>query len=539
MDDIVIIPDSNVTRWVRVDEHPLREDVVARATVDVVATAVAHLGNVDVHSVRVNRSGSYDSPQGRVTGLPDFCDVELRIRNPGGHVAHVTVWAPLRWNGRFLGTTGGGNRTAPQWIQGDFQKSPTMVDGVRNGFAAACTDGGNRDTRPFSWALDESTGELDVELMTNWLYRSTHEMTLAAKSVIEALYDEQPAYSYLVGSSGGGRQTLAIAQRYPGHYDGYWAADPAVNWAKLHVAQLWPAVVMKEERTCLSRDKQAAFRRAALAAFDALDGAVDGVINSVEFLRWDASSCVGLDTPDGPITIADAKVMQAIWDGPTDPAGNRLWYGVPIAAESWGAHYTGLGLTCVDEVDGRLEPSPFPLSVEWIGAYVFRDPKWDWRTLDTVAFSEVFRRSVSEFGEYDSSDPDFSGLKGSGGKLILSHGMADEGIPPEGTLDYYRRIVSATGDEDGFLRFFLCPGDVHASITGAGPGISMAAGIAALMAWVEDDLVPDVIHGTRMDTDRNVTMSRPIRCYPHVAEYLGGDPGEASSFAASLDPAAL
>lgn len=82
------------------------------------------------------------------------------------------------------------------------------------------------------------------------------------------------------------------------------------------------------------------------------------------------------------------------------------------------------------------------------------------------------------------------------------------------------------------FRLFLCPGDAHASITGAGPGISMAAGLAALMEWVEDGSAPELVIGTRMDAaTRRISMSRPICAYPQIARYLGGDPSDAASFA--------
>lgn len=81
---------------------------------------------------------------------------------------------------------------------------------VANGFATANTDGGVPGD-VFCFGLDEETKKIDYELILNLAYRSTHSMSVIAKKVIEAVYGEKPAYSYLQGASGGGRQTLTEA----------------------------------------------------------------------------------------------------------------------------------------------------------------------------------------------------------------------------------------------------------------------------------------------------------------------------------------
>ena len=49
-----------------------------------------------------------------------------------------------------------------------------------------------------SWGLNEETGELDTEMIRNWSHRALHEMTVAAKIIVEAVYGTKPAYSKLV-----------------------------------------------------------------------------------------------------------------------------------------------------------------------------------------------------------------------------------------------------------------------------------------------------------------------------------------------------
>jgi len=534
MKNIATILSEDITRWMELEGIEPNDKAQRQCSLPSMCEAVNHLPNVEVISASVNTSGHYESPQEIIVDLPDFCDIRLHIRSPHGHVAHVVVWAPIQWNGRFLGTTGGGNRTASQYKHDEFMCSPALTDAVRNGFAAATTDAGIRDERIFAWGLDNATGEIDWDLTENWHHRSTHEMTVAARAVIEAIYGRHPDFSYLVGTSGGGRQTLVEAQRYPADYDGYWASCPAINWTKIHVAQMWPALVMKELDHPVPPAKLDAFRQAAIESFDADDGLSDGIISSAEFKVWDPHTIVGQSTPEGDITATDAEVMRMIWDGPRDTAGQRLWFGLPLAAESWGWNHTKLGTACTTVEDGKPTPIPFLFSYDWIASWILQDPEWDWTTMTFETYADLFHRSVEKFESVDSSDPNLEGLLQSGGKLLLSHGMADEVIPPQGTVDYYERVLDLMGGEertDSFLRFFLSPGDGHASITGRGPGISLASGMIALMEWVENDRAPEVILGARMDVEtRAITMTRPLYRYPHQARYTGGDPNDAASF---------
>ncbi|CUR56792.1 putative Tannase and feruloyl esterase family protein [metagenome] len=529
MTEISPAVELELTRWVHLEEVPRREDLVDRCARDKVAEALAHLSNVEAMEVRFV-DGDYESPDGLIEGLPEFFEVLLHVHNPGGHVAHVRVWLPLRWNGRFLGITGTGNRTVPAWNLAPYLRIATSPHGVRNGFATACTDGGNRDEREFTWALDEATGEIDWDLIENWVHRSTREMTIAAKAVVELVYGEPPAFSYLAGSSGGGRQTLVHAQRYPDDYDGYWASDPAINWTKIDLVQLWPALVMKELDNALPAAKLEAFRAAALSAFAADHGVVDGVIMSSEYQTWDPAQLVGQETPAGAITERDAETMRMIWGGPRRRDGRFLWFGFGIDTEPWAEW----GAMCTKEVDGKLVPVVQEWGVGWVASWLLRDPTWDWTTLTFEAFEELFDQSTTEYASVDGADADLAALRDSGAKLLLTHGMADEDILSRGTVDYYERVLKhLDGDEDvaSWLRFFLSPGDIHSRILGHGPGLTLASGMAALMAWVEDGIAPDVIPGTAMDKESGeIILRRPICRYPQVASYLGGDPTDPASF---------
>ena len=65
------------------------------------------------------------------------------------------------------------------------------------------------------------------EKLIDFAYRAEHEMTVEAKTLIHAFYGRDPRYSYWEGCSGGGREGLLQAARYPDEFDGVIAGDPA------------------------------------------------------------------------------------------------------------------------------------------------------------------------------------------------------------------------------------------------------------------------------------------------------------------------
>ena len=547
---ITFEPYSQV-KWIRTDDLERPEGIIERCTLAAIQEGVAHLEGVRVVSVTVNTSGEYraasDEAQpenfevitsNRVEDaaferdLPDFCDVRVE-QLVGGHVVHTTIWVPLAWNGRFFGLGGQGNRASAPWIYPDVVRIASLPRVLRNGFAGAESDAGNIDSRFADWGLDVETRKLDWELIENWAHRSTHDMTLIGKAVTEAIHGKPPLYSYFQGTSGGGRQAMMQVQKYPGDYDGVWASDAGINWTRFIPATIWPAVVMKDYDNALPVAKLEAFRKAAIDQCGP-DAQRDGFISAIEVPDWDCRELVGLETEAGPITEIDAIVMQKIWEGPRTPGGEFLWSCVRPGSESWGNNIYGGGLVMTAEQDGVLAPVPFEIGRAY-GCWLYRDPDWDWKTVTQENFHEMFELSVRDFAEIDTSNPDLSGLRDSGGRLILSHALDDEVVPAGGTLHYYRRVLEKMGGLEAtlpFARLFMSPGEGHSHVTAAGPGLTLSNGMVALMNWVEEGIAPDSIRTERYELSTGErTMTRIVCVYPNAARYSGsGDYREAENF---------
>jgi hypothetical protein len=110
-------------------------------------------------------------------------------------------------------------------------------------------------------------------------------------------------------------------------------------------------------------------------------------------------------------------------------------------------------------------------------------------------------------------------------KLILYHGMSDQGLSPLDTADWYERLRAANGsDVRDWARLFLVPGMTHCA---GGPSTDRFDMLTAIQSWVEEGRAPERIVA-RGKTFPNVT--RPLCPYPTVARYAGGDPNSEGSF---------
>ena len=133
--------------------------------------------------------------------LQSFCRVMLTAKPTRDSEIKLEVWLPeAGWNGRFQAVTAGG-------LAGSVPYT-LMAPAMARGYATAGTDtghvGNNADFMPGH-----------PEKLIDFAYRSTHAMAVAGKAVVGAFYGSAPTWSYYNACSGGGRQALASAQRYP------------------------------------------------------------------------------------------------------------------------------------------------------------------------------------------------------------------------------------------------------------------------------------------------------------------------------------
>lgn len=209
---------------------------------------------------------------------------------------------------------------------------------VSLGYAGAHTDAGHSIVGPpqetmissTSWGL-VSPGNVNLHALQNFAYRSLDELATIAKKVIHTYYDKEVDYSYWQGCSTGGRQGLALAQRYPKQFNGILAAAPAINWVTFLVIEIYAHVKMNELDYRPAPCELNAITEAAIAECDEIDGVKDGVISAADKCHFDALSVVGQKFTCGEkgsrkITREAAIIANAVWNGPIED-GERVWHG--------------------------------------------------------------------------------------------------------------------------------------------------------------------------------------------------------------------
>ncbi|RSL80796.1 hypothetical protein CEP51_006286 [Fusarium floridanum] len=132
---------------------------------------------------------------------------------------------------------------------------------------------------------------------------------------------------------------------------------------------------------------------------------------------------------------------------------------------------------------------------------------------------------VTESFQMASNDPDLRPAKRAGVKMITYHALADPGIAPQNSIEYYHKSCDIIGSDeiDDFHRLFLVPGQDHciaaSGVVGsANPPIpTVEEWLDLLVNWVEEDKAPDHIIAHSVDN----TVTKPICKYPRLAKYKG------------------
>jgi feruloyl esterase len=179
---------------------------------------------------------------------------------------------------------------------------------------------------------------------------------------------------------------------------------------------------------------------------------------------------------------------------------------------------------------------------------VFDNPNWNWTTFDFDQNAALLDRVLSPI--INATNPDLSGFRARGGKLLMTQGWADALNAQTLPIEYFNNVLlsedSLTSEVD-YFRLFMAPGMSHC---GGGPGPNSIGGgvppvnitperdtTAALEAWVEQGQAPDSLISTKYVNDTPPTVQREIRLcyYPRVMVLTGSDPTQAGSYVCRND----
>ena len=450
------------------------------------------------------------------------------------------VWIPTdgSWNGKYQQIGNGG-------FAGSINAA-TIANGVSRGYATAGTDDGTSGPPSGAPAF---IGNNDVLL--DYGYRAIKVTTDASKAVVAALMGAAPKFSYFVGCSDGGREALKEAQRYPEDFDGIIVGSPVNDQVgEFGSSYLYDnQVILNGPQTGGVPDAYIPpamlpiLSNAALAQCAGKDGglASDPFLNDPSGCWFDPGvvQCRSGQDPSTCLTAAQVEAARKIYIGPHNRRGQLLFPGYEPGGESatgdWQSWITGASPTA----HGSQYTLGFGFGCDLMQGVT----TCDYLSIDVAAQDATARRTLQPI--LSSVNPDLRRFKRHGGKLIQYAGWADTAIAPQNGLNYYRKVQQTMGDVREFYRVFMVPGMAHCS-GGAGPnafGNGTTNGpvidadhdlLKALESWVEQHKAPRQIvatHYLNNTASQGVQFQRPLCPYPERAEYRGGDPDSADSFA--------
>jgi feruloyl esterase len=470
------------------------------------------LPNTTVTLAQLVPAGAFSppAPEGRggrggpnYKDLPAFCRVLATARPTGDSEIKIEVWMPAEnWNGKFEGTANG------NWA-GNIGRA-ALAGALRRGYAAAATDTGH-----------EGGGATFVqghpEKLIDFQYRGIHEMTTDGKLIVNAFYANPLRYSYFVGCSTGGKQALKEAQRFPADYDGIVSGDPANFTTHMAIQQVGIALaVHKDQASEIPAEKYPLIHKAALDACDALDGVTDGVIENPMRCKFDPKvlECQAADSPSC-LTAPQVEAARKIYaPAKNSRTGKEIFPGLEPGSEmGW---------------DGLAGKDAFDYATNWLRYGVFKDPKWDYKTLNfdgDVTLSEKAGGDAE-----DANDPNIKPFISRGGKLLMYHGWADPLIAPRNTVEYYQAVLAKLDSVKNVrdsVKLFMVPGMLHC---GGGDGPNTFDTLTALEQWRENGKGPEKITASHMNGGA-VDRTRPLCPFPQVAAYKGsGSTDQAENF---------
>jgi feruloyl esterase len=395
--------------------------------------------------------------------------------------------------------------------------------------------------------------QVDSQKRVAFAYLLNHQTALMAKALIKAFYGQAQRFSYFTGCSGGGREVLIEAQRYPQDFDGIASGAPAIllnvhNGGFYHG---WEAHVNRrpDGSAILNRDRLGTLHAAAIAHCATAADALDGILQMPTACTFDPAwvrCAAGAPDTTHCLRPEEIAVAEKLYRGASDGAGRRFEMGgFPLGSELlWPLNApaasaesrTGeelrylLPLPEADQTAAALDAA-FQFNQEWF---------------DKVGVLAPL---------YNGADTNLRPFQRHGGKLLLWQGAEDATVQQQSTIAYYQGVQKELGAPltDSFLRFFLLPGVAHC---GGGDGPAQVDVLSPLMAWVEQHRQPEMIVAGKPSNQRSAipgeggegggnagprypyaataqptVLKRPVYPFPSIARYDGkGDKNDPASY---------
>lgn len=546
---------------------------VAIASTPARATPCTSLGSLvlehaTITSATENTTGVFivpgSNPPQTITGLPAFCRVTATLTPMSDSSIKIEVWLPkTTWNGRFLGTGGGG-------FQGVISYG-ALAGGIQAGFAATnsdlgtgasgcsplyCGSNGNMGNPLAIQFGDPSAPTTGLfghpERIKDFGHRAIHLMTVQGKKIADAFYQQNARKAYFSGCSTGGQNALMEAQRFPHDYDGILAGAPAFNRTHLHMTgvSLWQNTHVSPASS-IQPGQMSLINKAVLAQCVGRDGgaSTDPFLTDPRDCHFDPKvlQCTGGNAPPACLTPDQVTTMQKYYAGVIDPVnGQVISPGYERGNETDNVFALGLAF------QEKLPEPPFDGLFYWVFGPSFGYPASAHNFANFDFHHDVDTVDDQLAGALNATSTDLREFRDHGGKLLMYHGWADPLIPSQSSINYFNALVRGNGAgfqqasfarggnpalqrTQSYARLFMVPGMYHCA---GGPGPNVFDALPSLVTWVEKDEAPETILASKFvnDTPPAVQMTRPLCVYPKVAKYNGsGTTTDAGNFTCVAD----
>ncbi|MFM9921852.1 tannase/feruloyl esterase family alpha/beta hydrolase [Variovorax sp. H27-G14] len=466
--------------------------------------------------------------------LGDYCRVRGTIApvDAASQQINFAVNLPEQWNQKTIHFGGGGfdgvliDGTEAIRFGPAGKPAPLAL-----GYATYGDDSGHQ-----SGSITDGKFAANDEQLANYGGLSLKKTRDVAQALVLARYGMAPRHAYFLGTSTGGRDALSYIQRWPLDYDGVIANEPALAYTgtRLSNVAVGRALYNNAGAGWMNVAKTLLVQKSVMQACDKLDGAADNLVSNVESCRLLNTQILaslrcggGADTGDTCLSDAQLATVRAI-ESPLDFTAYALANGVKRAGGYnllEGALVAGPYTTRdlgTRKVPGNpatsADANMYVTGDQWVKYFVTRIAGFDTLGFDPLDPGAYAARVTEVSNLTDATNPNLAPFFAHGGRLLMLHGLADEVISPNSTIDYYRQLIATVGQAavDKAVRFYTVPGMGH----GTGSFIPNWDSLAALEGWVEAGLAPatgiavDAVAGTYGRT-------RPLCQFPSWPRYRG------------------
>ncbi|PWY70827.1 tannase and feruloyl esterase [Aspergillus sclerotioniger CBS 115572] len=454
------------------------------------------------------------------SGSTDYCAVSVSY-------VHTGTTNEIELNYAFPSPDDFSNRF---YVAGGFgySLSSTATGGLDYGAVGGATSAGYGALN--GTTVDEvnlaGNGTINWDPIYMFAYQALGELTTIGKPITRAFYgldDDAKVYTYYEGCSDGGRQGMSQIQRYGDEYDGAIIGAPAFRYGQQQVNHLFSSVVEQTLGYYPPTCEMEKIVNATIDACDPLDGRTDGVISRSDLcqLEFNLTSIIGESyycaaetstslgfnfnkrndgtstsyTPaqSGNVTAEGVAVAQAIYDGLFNSAGERAYLSYQIGAE-----FTD-GETSYDNSTGTWGVDIPSTGGEFVTRFI--------ELVELSNLDNLNNAMVRYMDTLQTTLPDLTTFKSSGGKILHYHGESDPSVPTASSIHYWQSVKSimypgistskAIDDMKSWYQLYLVPGAAHCGRNTLQPnGPFPEDNMATMIKWVESGVQPTGLNAT-------------------------------------------